>query len=251
MDGMSSPWTVHELSPSVTENVQLEWRRSHDGAAIEFSQTRSGIHFGDSFQKSKVASFSRGHSLGRVAAARAHTQIMLDETTLLRLERQHPEGFTSGAILAVFAEHGSALSEATLRKYVQQGLLPRSIRIGKKGQPHGSEGLYPPSVIRQLVELRALMTEELTIEQIRERYFFMRSELTEVRRAVHDVFRCIDESLRRRRQKTASHGVSRLVKEARQLGVELLQRLTQIEDALCDGGGVSKVVVSRSAGQVA
>ncbi len=176
---------------------------------------------------------------------------MLDQTTLFRLERQHPEGFTSGAILAVFAEHGSVLSEATLRKYVQQGLLPRSVRVGKKGQPRGSEGVYPPSVIRQLVELRALMKEDLTIEQIRERYFFMRSELTEVGRAVHEVFRCIDDSLRRRRRETASHGVSRLVKEARQLGTELLQRLNQIEDALCDGGGIAKVVVSRSAGQVA
>ena len=32
-------------------------------------------------------------------------------------------------------------SEATLRKYVQLGLLPRSVRVGRKGKHQGSQGI--------------------------------------------------------------------------------------------------------------
>ena len=40
---------------------------------------------------------------------------------------------------------GEPLSEATFRKYVQLGLLPRSVRVGRKGKHRGSQGLYPAS----------------------------------------------------------------------------------------------------------
>ena len=65
----------------------------------------------------------------------------INEATLSRIEKQHAGGLTSAEILDVFASHDIPLSEATLRKYVQLGLLPRSVRVGRKGKHQGSQGL--------------------------------------------------------------------------------------------------------------
>ena len=56
----------------------------------------------------------------------------IDDGTLVNLERQYASGLTSGDLIDVCASHGIQLSEATLRKYVQLGLLPRSVRVGRK-----------------------------------------------------------------------------------------------------------------------
>ena len=57
----------------------------------------------------------------------------MDDTTLDRIEREHAPGLTSVEILDLFATSGVHLTEATLRKYVQLGLLPRSVRVGREG----------------------------------------------------------------------------------------------------------------------
>jgi hypothetical protein len=90
----------------------------------------------------------------------------IDQATLEQIEREHDRGLTSAEILAVFAEHGIPLSEATLRKYVQIGLLPRSVRVGRKGKHQGSQGLYPVGVVRQILRIKAMMAQSYTIEQI-------------------------------------------------------------------------------------
>ena len=46
-------------------------------------------------------------------------------------------------IVEAFTDAGVRLSEATFRKWVQLGLLPRSRRVGRKGKHQGSLGLYP------------------------------------------------------------------------------------------------------------
>ena len=88
----------------------------------------------------------------------------IDEATLSRIEKDHAAGLTSVEILDVFAQHGIALSEATLRKYVQLGLLPRSVRVGRKGKHQGSQGIYPVSVVRQILRIKQMMAERYTIE---------------------------------------------------------------------------------------
>jgi hypothetical protein len=88
---------------------------------------------------------------------------VIDEATLSQIERSHARGLTSAEILDVFARHDIALSEATLRKYVQLGLLPRSVRVGKKGKHQGSQGVYPVGVVRQIVLIKQMMAESFTI----------------------------------------------------------------------------------------
>ena len=57
----------------------------------------------------------------------------ITDEVLDRIEREHPHGISSAEILDTLAAHDIKFSEATLRKYVQLGLLPRSVRVGKKG----------------------------------------------------------------------------------------------------------------------
>ncbi len=96
---------------------------------------------------------------------------MIDDPTLSQLERKYALGLTSVEILDVCASHDVSLSEATLRKYVQLGLLPRSVRVGRKGKHQGSQGVYPVSVIRQNLRIKQMMSESYTIEQIPTRIF--------------------------------------------------------------------------------
>ena len=93
---------------------------------------------------------------GELASSTADPQ-GLSDAELEALERDHPEGFSTQQVVDLFAARGARISEATFRKYVQLGLLPRSVRVGRKGKHQGSQGLYPTSVVRQLDLIRRLM----------------------------------------------------------------------------------------------
>jgi DNA-binding transcriptional MerR regulator len=69
-------------------------------------------------------------------------------------------------IVDVFTSRGIKFSEASFRKYVQQGLLPRSRRVGRKGKHRGSLGVYPAKTVRRINQVRQLMADGFTIEEI-------------------------------------------------------------------------------------
>jgi len=50
-----------------------------------------------------------------------------------RLEQEYPQGLSAAQIVDFFVPRGVKLAQATFRKYVQLGLLPRSRRVGEKG----------------------------------------------------------------------------------------------------------------------
>ena len=104
-----------------------------------------------------------------------------------RIERDYAQGLPARVIVDVFASKGARLSEATFRKYVQAGLLPRSRRVGKKGKHMGSSGLYPVSSVRRMNAIRQMMAQGLTLEDIKASFVVFRNhidlagtELTEV-----------------------------------------------------------------------
>ena len=47
------------------------------------------------------------------------------------LEQQYPQGISAMQIVDFFTPKGVKLAQATFRKYVQLGLLPRSLRVGE------------------------------------------------------------------------------------------------------------------------
>ena len=120
---------------------------------------------------------------------------MIDDATLERIEKQHARGLTSAEILDVFARHDVQLSEATLRKYVQLGLLPRSVRVGQKGKHKGSQGIYPVGVVRQILAIKQMMAQSFTIEQIQRQFLFVRSDLQQLGHILDAIFRKMDRVL--------------------------------------------------------
>src|SRR6516165_10478880 len=94
------------------------------------------------------------------------TEPMLSDKDLREIERTHPEGLTSKQIVDLFESRGVRFSEATFRKYVQLGLLPRSVRVGRKGKHQGSCGLYPATTARRILAIKKMMAEGHTIEDI-------------------------------------------------------------------------------------
>ncbi len=168
----------------------------------------------------------------------------IDQATLDRIEREHDRGLTSAEILAVFAQHGIPLSEATLRKYVQLGLLPRSVRVGRKGKHLGSQGLYPAGVVRQILRIKAMMAESYTIEQIKREFLFMQSDLQQLERTLASLFAKLAGMLRERRAERTTSLLVRQVNEARTMSQDLLARLGAIEARLTAQARVERAAAS-------
>ena len=169
---------------------------------------------------------------------------MIDDRTLSRIETEHSRGFTSAEILDVLASHGVALSEATLRKYIQLGLLPRSVRVGRKGKHQGSQGIYPVNVIRQILRIKQMMAENYTIEQIQREFLFIRSDLLELQQTLGSIFEKLENVVRERRRATNAQAVVRDVSSARALSQDLLTRLEAIESRLTNQARIERVLVS-------
>jgi hypothetical protein len=168
----------------------------------------------------------------------------INEAMLLRIERHHPAGLTSAEILGVFAEHKIRFSEATLRKYVQLGLLPRSVRVGRKGRHQGSQGLYPAGVIRQILHIKRMMAERVTIEQIQRKFLFMRSDLEQLDRILNSVFGKLSAVVRERSRESNARTVAREISEARALSRALVVRLEAIESELTSRRRIEHAKVS-------
>src|SRR5215471_7344043 len=112
---------------------------------------------------------------------------LLDEREIDEIERASPNGLTSRQIVDVFETRGIRFSEATLRKYVQLGLLPRSVRVGRKGKHRGSCGLYPSHVIRRVNQVKGMMAEDRTIEEIQRSFARFKDDIESVESQVREL----------------------------------------------------------------
>lgn len=158
-------------------------------------------------------------------------------------EAAHPAGATVQEIVDAFGSKGDRLTEATFRKYVQLGLLPRSVRVGAKGKNKGSQGLYPATVVRRVHTIRRLMGQGYTIEEIQKELLFIRGDIEELSRSLTRVYEGIERALvpsgqtsKRRGGRVgavAGGGVDELMQkkfeEARRFGDALLEALAEIE----------------------
>jgi DNA-binding transcriptional MerR regulator len=117
-----------------------------------------------------------------------------------RLEEAHPQGLSAGQIVEFFAPRGVKLAQATFRKYVQLGLLPRSRRVGEKGKHRGSHGLYPASAVRRIHLIKSLMDEGLTLEEIRRSFVYFRGQLDGIERGIDELMVALEKSLAERQE---------------------------------------------------
>ena len=112
---------------------------------------------------------------------------LLDERESDEIERALPNGLTSRQIVDVFETRGIRFSEATLRKYVQLGLLPRSVRVGREGKHRGSCGLYPSHVIRRVNVVKGMMAEDRTIAEIQRSFARFKDDIESVEKHLREL----------------------------------------------------------------
>ncbi len=122
------------------------------------------------------------------------------------------------------------MSEATFRKYVQLGLLPRSRRVGRKGKHQGSLGLYPATTVRRINEVKRMMAESYTIEEIQRAFLRFRDQIEAIGRGLEGVFEAFERELAGeaggagRRQKLGKER-----SDAQKVAGDLLGRIERLE----------------------
>jgi DNA-binding transcriptional MerR regulator len=163
---------------------------------------------------------------------------LLEPSHLEQIEREYAGGLSARAIVEIFRPLGVKLSEATFRKYVQAGLLPRSRRVGRKGKHRGSQGLYPVGVVRRINLIKKMMGEGLTLEQIRRSFVWFSNDIEELERSLDAILaRHLTELDTRRLPRELRRDLERAMGEARRDGKRLVRRLEHIASQLVAGGG--------------
>jgi hypothetical protein len=169
---------------------------------------------------------------------RARASELLDDDELAEIERSFPQGLTSRQIVDLFETRGIRFSEATLRKYVQLGLLPRSVRVGRKGKHRGSCGLYPANVVRRVNLVKGMMAEDRTIEEIQRSFIRFKDEIDTIEKGLRDLIASFERQAKgpaleaeRRRE------LEREIIEAKRAAGELVRRISGLEERLSARAG--------------
>ena len=171
---------------------------------------------------------SRRDDESPLASAPASRNVLLGEEDLRGIEATYATtGITAAQIIEVFSSRGIKFSEASFRKYVQQGLLPRSRRVGRKGKHRGSLGMYPAKTIRRINTVKSLMADGYTIEEIQGQFLLytdlvegVAEGMTELwARLATDAVRLDDKSRRE---------VEKALAETRRDGDRIVERLGEL-----------------------
>jgi hypothetical protein len=152
---------------------------------------------------------------------------LLKEEELRAIEGTYPEGITAVQIVDVFTSRGIKFSEASFRKYVQQGLLPRSKRVGRKGKHRGSLGVYPSKTVRRINAVKQLMADGYTIEEIQGEFLLYTDLVEGVAEHLTELWTRLAGDVTRLEPKTKRE-LERELADARRDGDRLVERLGDI-----------------------
>ncbi|MBT8492182.1 MAG: MerR family transcriptional regulator, partial [Deltaproteobacteria bacterium] len=181
-----------------------------------------------------AASGSRGK--GRSGGSRRKKKSgLFSEDEIRELDDRFETGITAVQVVDLFTGRGIRLSEATFRKYVQQGLVPRSRRVGRKGKHRGSLGVYPAKTIRRINTIKQRMEEGFTIEEIQE-HFLRYSDLVEgVEESLAELFDSLGQAIEAPRfDARAKRTLSKELEEAKSLADELVNRIGGIAETVAE-----------------
>jgi DNA-binding transcriptional MerR regulator len=165
------------------------------------------------------------------------------ESELADIEAGHPDGLSTQQIVELYAARGEKLSEATFRKYVQQGLLPRSVRVGRKGKHRGSQGRYPSSVVRQIEAVRRLMAQGFTLQDIQSEFLCVRGDIDALARTVAQVLGTLSKAVEERTDAPQDDMLARSVNDARESADALVAKLRAIEQRLAMRARMARAAV--------
>jgi hypothetical protein len=164
-----------------------------------------------------IASRRDDDAPGSGAAAPATT--LLTESQMRAVETQFADGLTAVQVVDAFTRNHIKFSEASFRKYVQQGLLPRSRRIGRKGKHKGSLGLYPVKTVRRINAVKQLMLDGYTIEQIQGQLLLYTDLIEGIGENLAELWLRFDRE---------PHKLQKELAEARRAGDRLVEQLESI-----------------------
>lgn len=154
---------------------------------------------------------------------------LFTDEELREIEAAHAEGLTAAQIVDLFSGRGFRFSEATFRKYVQLGLVPRSRRVGRKGKHRGSLGVYPAKAIRRINAVRRLMDDGRTIEEIQAELLRFGDLLETIEENLADLLQRLEEEIEAPRfDSKVKKNFKRDLGEARRSADELLKRLDDL-----------------------
>lgn len=173
---------------------------------------------------------------GAATVAASARGTVLEEREIQEIERAWPNGLTSRQIVDVFETRGIRFSEATLRKYVQLGLLPRSVRVGRKGKHRGSCGVYPSLVIRRVTVVKAMMADNRTIEEIQRSFVRFKDDIDGVEKDLRDLLAGLEREAKGpdSRDTDQHREIEREIIEARRAAGELVRRIANLERRLSE-----------------
>jgi hypothetical protein len=166
---------------------------------------------------------------------------LLQPDELSRIERDHAKGVSARLIVEIFKPSGVRFSEATFRKYVQAGLLPRSRRFGRKGKHRGSQGLYPVESVRRINAIKKMMAEGHTLEDIKRSFVVFKNGIDVVERELLAVLDGFEAVLNDRQSSEKAH---------RELGVRLRALRVRARELLQDVARFGSVVTARRGADV-
>lgn len=151
----------------------------HRGWGAQTTSTGTVLPFRSHRRPALADAASRRDDESPFAGASASRAALLKDEDLRAIEETYASaGMTAAQVIEVFTSRGIKFSEASFRKYVQQGLLPRSRRVGRKGKHRGSLGMYPAKTIRRINTVKSLMADGYTIEEIQGQ-FLLYTDLVE------------------------------------------------------------------------
>lgn len=151
---------------------------------------------------------------------------LLSDAEVDEIEATYPDGITAVQVVELFTSRDVRFSEASFRKYVQLGLLPRSRRVGRKGKHRGSMGLYPAKTVRRINEIKRLMADGYTIEEIQAQFLRFTDSLETLEEGFSELFSRLEEEVAAPRfDNQTRRSLTRELKDARQAADDLLARL--------------------------
>ena len=172
---------------------------------------------------------SGGEGTGGGSSKESRRSGLLTDDDMRSIEETYADGLTAVQIVEVFTRRGIKFSEASFRKYVQQGLLPRSRRVGRKGKHRGSLGVYPSKTVRRINAVKRLMTDGYTIEEIQGQ-FLQDTDLVEgIDEALTELFARLEAELAGTSEGAQGRrGLGKDVADARRAAEELMRRLEDV-----------------------
>lgn len=164
------------------------------------------------------------------------------EGALQAAERRHPLGMTSTQVVEALASLGVSFTEASLRKWVQLSLLPKSDRVANPGAQGGSRGVYPVSILRRVLAVKRLLSEGWSSESIVSRGLLFEHDLEDLEGRLEQVISGMERGLGVGREASTLEPVRRELREARAHAAALLGRLRAARSA-----GTLREVLARDA----